>query len=82
MQSLNQTIDDFLFYFVKFFFYSLNEKRTSCSIVFVWDYPLFRSKKPGHHEETFLKGIEEHQQSIRTIVENSESLTFKNIILG
>ena len=84
MQSLNQTTDEF-FYFILlnfFLFCSLNEKRTSCSVAFAWKYPPFRLIKLGHREETFLKGIEQRQQNIRTTVENSESPTFKNVILA
>lgn len=49
---------------------------------FTGGYPPFHLIKFEHYEEAFLKGIEEQQQNIKTIVENPESPTFENVILA
>lgn len=44
--------------------------------------PSFDKIKLEHYEPAFLKGIEEQNQNIRTIIENQEAPTFENTIVA
>ena len=44
--------------------------------------PAFDKIKLEHYEPAFLKGIEEQNQNIKTIIENPEAPTFENTIVA
>ena len=54
----------------------LNEFQTEYGV------PAFDKIKLEHYEPAFLKGIEEQNQNIKAIIENSETPTFENTIVA